>query len=246
VLFAVLEPGGPNRRILKYSYGDDFDLSPDVGRWRERFSPKELLYRAWSPDRRQFSIACPGAWRAASFHAEVAIPEELRIELAFLYDPDAEEAVSEADDMVNRAALYASEPISDEQDTIAYVELVPERSGHPFLAAATSAAVLALLWLGVASGLDAVTPGPAVSLLLAGAAVFSGLAASGGEHRLVKVMFASTRHWLAVVALAALAASATLAMEVPDAHPVEVWRIAAIACSVAALRVTWSAIRYAP
>lgn len=86
-------------------------------------------------------------------------------------------------------------------------------------------------------------PGPAVSVLLAGAALFSGVAASRGEHRLVRAVFSGTRRWLAAIALAALAASSSLAMEMPDPHPLWVWRVAAVVCSAAALRLSWAAIR---
>jgi hypothetical protein len=48
-----------------------------------------------------------------------------------------------------------------------------------------------------------------------------------------------------VVTSAALAASASLAMEIPDRRPLEVWLVAAIICTTAALRLGWSAIRAA-
>jgi len=68
VLFAVLPPGGANRRVLKYGYGDDFTLETETMRWRDRLHPGELLYKTTSPDRRRFLIQTPGASRAASFH----------------------------------------------------------------------------------------------------------------------------------------------------------------------------------
>lgn len=129
---------------------------------------------------------------------------------------------------------------------MAYAEVAPERAGRTSLAAAISLVVAGLLWLGVLSDLDARNPGPAISILLAGAAVFSALAAAQGQHRLVRRVFAASRWWLAVVALTALGASASLAMELPDREPVEVWRICAIVCSLAAARLTWSAIRAPP
>lgn len=242
VLFAVLPPDGPNRRILKYSYGDDFNLSPESERIRERLAPRELARRVWSPDRKPFVIECPGAPRAASFHVEIAIPEELRFDTAVLYDFAALEPVSQPDINVNRASLYAHGDIDPGGDVNAYVEVAPERTGRTFQAAGTSVIVALLLWVGVASGLDAKNPGAAVSILLAGAALFSGLTAVQG-HRLVKSVFSAARRWLGIVTLAALAGSASLAMEVPDRHPVSVWRWAAIACTIAAVRLAWSAIR---
>jgi drug/metabolite transporter (DMT)-like permease len=134
--------------------------------------------------------------------------------------------------------------MSEPEDSVAALAVVAaERAGKPFQAAFASFIVAGLLWLGVASGLDAKNPAPAISILLAGAALFSGVAAAQGEHRIVRRIFAASRRWLAVVAVVALAASASLAMEIPDKHPVEVWRVLAIIGTFAALRLGWSAIR---
>lgn len=242
VLFAVLPTGGPNRRVLKYSYGDDFRLSISGPFWK-RLAPWWIWERFWHPDRSRFSIACPAWWRAASFHAEIVIPEELRIELACLYDFATDEPLSEADKNKNRASLYADRGPDPYSDVAAYVQIATERRGRTFQAAATSIVVATLLWLGTASGLDTKNPGPAVSLLLAGAALYSGVTASRGEHILVTKIFSASRRWLAIVSVAALAASATLAMQIPDAHPTGVWRIAAIVCTIASCRLLWPAIR---
>lgn len=242
VLFAVLAPGGPNRRVLKYSYGDEFDPT-DRGALRDRIAPRQLALGAWRPDRGRFIVLCPGASRAASFHVEIAIPEELRIDTAVLYDFAGQEPLSDADTKVNRASLYANRSLTAESDVDAYVEVVPERIGRASQAAGTSVVVTALLWLGVASGLKVTSPGPAASLLLAGAALYSGVTAVQGKHQLVKALFSATRRWLALVTAAALAGSASLAMQTPDKRPVDVWRGAAIACTIAAIRLAWGAVR---
>jgi hypothetical protein len=96
VLFAVLPEGGPNRRVLKYSYGEEFAFATVESSFRDRVSPRAAARRLWRPDRRSFVIECPMAWRAASFHAEVVIPEELRFELAVLWDFEANEQRSAA------------------------------------------------------------------------------------------------------------------------------------------------------
>jgi hypothetical protein len=163
--------------------------------------------------------------------------------LADFSDPEVAPSLGSVDANVNRASLYASVGLDRDQEVAAFVEVSPERAGRTSQAATTSVIVAALLWLGVASGLDAKNPGAAISLLLAGAAVFTGFSAVQGEHRLVRRAFAASRRWLAVVTLAALTASASLAMEYPVAHPVAVWRVAAIACSIAAVRLLWSAVR---
>lgn len=182
---------------------------------------------------------------------EVAIPEELRITYAELgrvphNGGEAEtELLGEPDQMVNRAALYAAEPILPHDDVRAYLEVVSERDGGATRAALTALAVAALLWLGRISGLDASQPGASVSLLLAGGAVVSSFAAVSGRHIIVNWILRRRRRALMVVTVCALAASASLAMEIPDSTPLEVWLVAAIVCSLAALRLGWSAIRAA-
>ena len=59
----------------------------------------------------------------------------------------------------------------------------------------------------------------------------------------MSTIFSATRRWLLGVTFAALLASASLALAVPDAHPVEVWGVAAVGCHVAALRFAWSWVR---
>lgn len=243
VLFAVLQAGGPNRRVLKYSYGDDFNTVAESQSLRERLSPRSIARKAWRPDRRAFVVQSPGAGRAASFHAEIAIPEELRIDWAVLWDFDTNQAASKPEFNVNRASLYAGGDLTPESDVNAAIQVAPERGGRTFQSFVTALLVAALLWLGVASGLDAKNPSAAISILLAGAALFSGFAAAQGEHRLIKQVFSSSRRWLSLVSVSALGASASLAMEIPTEHPVSAWRLAAAVSTVAAVRLGWSAIR---
>ena len=243
VLFAVLQDDSPHRRVLKYSYGDDWSMSVSRVQVRERVRPAEVARRLRHPDRRYFLVPCPGAWRAASFHVEVAVPEELRIECAALVGRGGGHGLGAAEYDVNRAALYARSEIDEEEEIAVSTILAPERTGRTAQAAGTSVVTAALIWLGVISRLDAENPGAAVSLLLAGAALFSGITAAQGEHRLVSAVFNGARRWLTVVTFAALAASATLAMEFPTRRPVGVWFAAAIVCTLASARLVWSAIR---
>jgi hypothetical protein len=102
--------------------------------------------------------------------------------------------------------------------------------------------VAILLWLGVASGLDTSNPDATTSILLAGAALFSGVFAVQGDHRLVVLMFSGVRRWLVLVTFAALAASATLAMDEPS-DPQVLWAVAGVASTLASVRLLWSAYR---
>ena len=244
VLYAALPRNGPNRRILKYSYGDDFHRPAPGSIW-ERLALDSLVERAWTPDRSDFIIRYPGASRAASFHAEIVIPEELRIEAAFLFDFTKETGIGNLEEDVNRASLHAPAEVPPEAEVNAIVEVAPERHGRSSEAASTGVIVASLLWLGVISGLDSNDPGAAVSLLLAGAALFSGVSAVRGQHELVQILFSAPRRWLALVSVAALTGSATLAMQIPNSHPTKIWGAAAIVATIAALRLLWSAIRAA-
>ena len=251
VLFAALAPGGPSRRILKYSYGEDFPLEPPWEHRRDKYALAEIWWRARHPDRAWFVIQCPGAWRARSFHMEIAIPEELRIAQADLvtFPPAGEggavEPLGRADHLVNRAALYAEREAGPHEIVRATVEIVAERDGGATRAALTAAAVAALLWAGWLSDLDAPTPGAAVSLLLAGGAVVSGFAAASGHHIIVDKLLRNRRRSLVVVVVCALDRLRQPGDGAPSAHPLGVWLAAAIVCSCAALRLAWSAVRAA-
>jgi hypothetical protein len=242
VLFAVISSECPERRILKYSYGEDFDRQRK-GSLSERLDLSALAERVSRPGRHEFELLCPEAWRAKSFHLEVVVPEELRIETAFLYDFRKEELLSSPDRNRNRASLYADRPVSPEISVDAYVVLTPERRGNTTQAAMTAAAVTGLIWLGVASGLDFSDPDASVSIVVAGAALYSGMTAARGESSLVSQVFSTPRFLLGWVSLSALAASASLAMEIPDPRPTTVWLVAAIVSSLASLWLIWSAVR---
>jgi hypothetical protein len=250
VLFAALPLDGPLRRVIKYSYGEDFPLEPPWEHRRDKYVPRVLWWRICHPDRTWFVIDCPEAWRAASFHLEIAIPEDLRIARAELarFEPGRGDGIADlgaADKDVNRSALYAVTPIQPHHDVGAYVEIVSERAGPATRAALTAVGVSVLLWLGWLSGLDAQAPGAAVSLLLAGGAVVSGFAASTDFHLIINRILRNRRRAMVLVVVCALAASASLAMEVPDRRPLEIWLAAAILCTLATARLGWSAVRAA-
>jgi hypothetical protein len=247
VLFAVIPEDCSDRRILKYSFGEDFRFDRQVtASLSERLAPSAMVDRVWQPGRRTFQLLCTGGWRAESFHFEVVVPEELRVHLAVLYDFGREEVLSMPDRNRNRASLYPEAPITSDLDVDAYVVIAPERRGRTLQAAATGTVVSALIWLGVASGLNFSNPdapGASASIVVAGAALYSGITAARGEPSLVSQVFSASRFVLACISLCALTASATLAMEVPNARPFTVWLIAAIVATLASLWLIWSAIR---
>jgi hypothetical protein len=247
VLFAVVERSCADRRILKCSFSEDFrfdkEQSPTL---RERMALSAMFDRIWKPGRRTFQLLCPGAWRADSFHVEVVIPEELRIDLAVLYDFGREEVLSMPDRDRNRASLYPDAPITPDFDAVTYVVIAAERRGGTVQAAITGVIVSALIWVGVISGLDFKNPdapGASASIVLAGAALYSGITAVRGEPSLVSQIFFASRVLLGCISICALAASATLAMEVPDTRPTNIWLVAAILASCASIWLVWLALR---
>jgi hypothetical protein len=242
VLFAVVEEGCAARRILKYTFGEDFNLQL-TGTLAERLAPSAMFDRLWCPGRKAFQLLCPGAWRAKSFHLEVVIPEELRIETAFLYDFSKDELLSAPDRNRNRASLYADRPGDPELTVDAHVVIASERRGATTRAAITGVVVSGLIWLGVVSGLEFQNPDASVSIVVAGAALYSGMTAVRGEPSLVSRIFSTSRFLLAWISLSALAASATLAMEFPSSRPVAVWSVAAALATILSAWLVWSAIR---
>jgi hypothetical protein len=242
VLFAVVSKDCSERRILKYSFGEDFDFRR-TGTARERLSPSVLLDRVRRPGRREFQLPCSGAWRAKSFHLEVVIPEELRIEMAFLFDFDREAFLSKPDLNRNRASLYAGQQITSAFRVDAYIVIAPERRGKATQAAITGVVVCGLIWLGWTSGLDFRNPDASVSIVLAGAALYSGVTAARGEPSLVSQIFSTSRFLLGFISLCALSASATLAMEVPSSRPTTLWLVAGLLSTVASAWLVWAAMR---
>jgi hypothetical protein len=194
------------------------------------------------PNHHRFVIECPGAWRARSFHVELVIPEGLRFVDARLHAYASADPLGPPVSNASRASLYAAESITTTSGAEALAVVAPERSGRTVRAVLTSLVVAALLWLGVASDLDSQDPSAAVSLLLAGAAFFSGVFANQGEHQIVRRVFATTRRWLTITTFSALAGSATVAFGFPT-EPITVWLIAAAASTAACFRLAWAAVR---
>ena len=246
VLYAVLPPGGPKRRVLKYSYAERLPSSAIGVNLREIDVFGFVTERFLHPDRRRFVVECPGASHARSFHVELAVPEELQFETAVLWDFESGETLSDWDERVDRASLFASGEIPADSTPAVFAVVAASRGGRTFSAALTGGTVSVLLWLGVHSGLPTADSPSAVAIITAGAALFTGVAAIEGAHRLVKHMFAASRRWLALISFVALVASALYALGIPGSSPVDEWRVAAIITTVASARLGWSALRAPP
>ena len=239
MLVALLaQPHG--RRILKYAYDEH------LGSVRGRAGRARRIARrlGWSP--LVIDIEVPTAAHAASYHAEVVVPEELRLD-AFVLDAWSGELLStDIERGVDRASLHAPR-VPLRTDPLLTTAISAERSGVPTLALVISAVTSLLLVLGASvARLDSPTAGSSVAVLLAGSALFAAAVARGHEHRLVRGIFAAPRWLLSIVALAALAAAASVAFGAEPALRATVWYCAFGASALACLGLAVAFWRAAP
>jgi len=222
LLLAVLDDV-KRRRVLKYSY--EFPLT-----WLG-FTLAERL--GW--DSPVIETDVRAARQTASYHAEVIIPEELKIPGAFIIDEGGQQSILALDDESDRSSMHMTD-VKPWQTPILVFGVSPERSGFPTVAAATAwvtALVLAVgAWLGNLNTETA--PGAALSLLLAGSALFAGAVARSGEHRLVRTLFFVPRVALVVSATAGLSSGAVLVLGFCDQIVDTTWHIASVLAVVIA------------
>lgn len=227
MLIALLAEAG-GRRIVKYSYDEHLRFGDEPSRARRL--ARRLGWSAFVVD-----VAVPTAAHAASYHAEVVVPEELRLD-AWILDERTDELLStDIERSVDRGSLHAPRVALDAEPLLV-AAISPERADLPTLAFATSAVTSLLLLFGAALGdLDSPTAGSSVALLLAGSVLFATAVARSGEHRLVRSIFAGPRWLLSIVAIAALAAAATVAFGADDGLRDVVWYCAAAISALACL-----------
>ena len=151
------------------------------------------------------------------------MPEELRLD-AWIVDVRTDELLStDIERAVDRASLHAPRVALDAEPLLV-TAISAERADLPTLAFATSAVTSLLLLLGAALGdLGSPTAGSSVALLLAGSVLFATAVARSGEHRLVRGIFAGPRWLLSIVAVAALAAAASVAFGARDGVRDIIW-----------------------
>jgi hypothetical protein len=211
ILIAVVESLAP-RRIIKFAY----DTATNVGS-----APLVGLAQHY------LDIEVPGATRAASYHAEVVVPEELRIAGAFLYDEEGGTInVHAVDENVDRAALYAADIPLERKPPSIFLAVRSERTGF--------------------ADFDADTAGPPIAILLAASALFSGAVARSGEHTLVQALFARPRQLLVLLAVCALAAAGVLAFGASESAIRWAWRSGAAVATLIAGLLTLAYVRSAP
>jgi hypothetical protein len=236
ILMAVLEDLD-TRRILKLAYDEALEESRSV---------PQRIGQGLGATPLTFQLDAPAAGRATSYHAEVVIPGELRIEAAVLYDLDDLTVYGSPDVDADRGALYATDVDPSAAPAI-FVRLRAQRAGLPTMAFTVSLVTAALLGLGaVVFEPDAATGGPPVAVLLAGSAFFAGAVAQRGEHNLARRFFTPMRAVLVVVAVAALLAAASLAYGA-STHTIDVvWKVSASVTTVLTSILGFAYVRAVP
>jgi hypothetical protein len=184
----------------------------DVSRRRVlKFAYDQPLGR---PGRSSHFYDTPGCTQAASYHAEVEVPEEMRARTADMVDDVTGVVLARGPRDTDRPAIHyiaASDAAVSPGLSVSY----GAERGRFLVPAALVAWVIALglalpsLFADLPS--LAASPSPAIAILLSSSAIFSGLVLRSGEHPLVRLMLAPYRLCLAAATLAAVVAGGVLA-----------------------------------
>jgi hypothetical protein len=223
VLWAVVRDPD-RRRIVKFAYDEPFSQQPGLS----------YVYDA------------PGCTEAWSYHAEVAVPADLRARTTTLRDATGA-VLAEGERDTDRPALYfAADPAHAPERPEVAVAYAAER-GRFLAPAAIVATVITLLvappWLFADLGALAGSAGPAVGLVLSTSAVFSVLVLRTDEHPLLRVALVRYRLCLVACTLAALFAAAALGFRAKPWILETTWGLAALVSAIAAGILVWAAVR---
>lgn len=204
----------------------------DVARRRViKFAYDEPLGR---PARFAHFYDAPGCTEAASYHAEVAVPDEMRARTTRLGDNVTGEVLAEGPRDADRPFVYYVADTGRRLEPGLSVRYGTER-GRFLIPAAVVAWVialeLALPWLF--ADLAHLAP-QAVSIMLSSTAVLSALVLRSGEHPLVRLVLAPYRLCLAAATLAAVLAGATLAFRADATVLGWCWGVGALVAVLAA------------
>jgi hypothetical protein len=216
----------------------------DVSRRRViKFAYDEPLAR---PARYAHFYDAPGCTEAASYHAEVAVPDELRARTTTLADNVTGIVLAEGPRDADRPFVYYVADTGRRLEPGISVRYGTERGRFLVPAALVAwiiALELALPWLFADLSHLATFGGPAISVLLSITAVFSALVLRSGEHPLVRLVLAPYRLCLAAATLAAVVAAATLAFRAGGGVLDWSWGLAALVAALAAGILTEEAAR---
>jgi len=215
----------------------------DVERRRVvKFAYDEPLAR---PSRLAHFYDAPGCTEAGSYHAEVAVPGELRARRTELADDATGSALASGPRDADRPSLYFSATRPDVQAGIS-VRYGTERGRFLVPAALVAwliALELALPWLLADLSRLAAEAGPAISILLSSSAVFSGLVLRAGEHPLLRLVLLPYRMSLVAATIALVAAAGALGFQASTDALRWIWGVGALVAAVAAVILSLQAAR---
>jgi hypothetical protein len=216
----------------------------DVSRRRViKFAYDEPLGR---PGRHAHFYDAPGCTEAASYHAEVDVPDEMRARTTELVDNRTGEVLAAGPRDADRPAVYFVADTGRRLEPGLSVSYGTER-GRFLVPAALVAWVialeLALPWLLADLSRLAVQAGPAIAVLLSSSAVFSALVLRSGEHPLVRLVLAPYRLCLAAATVAAVVAGSALGFRAGAGALEWSWGLGALVAAAAAGILTEEAAR---
>ena len=209
VLWAVVR-GVDRRRVFKFAYDEPYALRPGLA----------YVYDA------------PGCAEAGSYHAEVAVPSDLKARTTRLWDAETGGVLATGARDADRPALYVSiDPARPPGRAEVVVDFGAERGRFLGPAAIVSSVItllVALPWLFADLEALAGSSGPAIGLVLSTSAVFSVLVLRTDEHPLLRRLLVGYRLALVASTLAALFAAAALGFQA-EAWIIETtWALAAV------------------
>jgi hypothetical protein len=216
----------------------------DVSRRRViKFAYDEPLGR---PGRHVHFYDAPGCTEAASYHAEVGVPDEMRARTTELVDNMTGAVLAAGPRDADRPAVYFVADTGRRLEPGLSVRYGTER-GRFLVPAALVAWVialeLALPWLLADLSRLAVQAGPAIAVLLSSSAVFSALVLRSGEHPLVRLVLAPYRLCLAAATVAAVVAGSALGFRAGAGALEWSWGLGALVAAAAAGILTEEAAR---
>ncbi|MDP9133324.1 MAG: hypothetical protein M3N56_00670 [Actinomycetota bacterium] len=215
VLWAVVR-GLDRRRVFKFAYDEPYAQQPGL----------------------DYVYAAPGCFEAWSYHAEVAVPVDLKARTTRLWDAATGEVLASGARDADRPVLYVSvDPERRLERPQVVVDYAAER-GRFLAPAAIVATVITLLvalpWVFADLEALAESSGPAIGLVLSTSAVFSALVLRTDEHPLLRRLLVGYRLCLVACTLAALFAAAALGFQA-ESWIIEVtWALAAVVSAATA------------
>ena len=216
----------------------------DVSRRRViKFAYDQPLAR---PARSVHFYDTPGCTEAASYHAEVDVPDEMRARTTDMIDNLTGEVLASGPRDADRPAIHFVAAADARVLPGLIVRYGTERGRFlvpAMLVAWVIALGLALPWLFADLPSLAGSPSPAIAILLSSSAIFSGLVLRSGEHPLVRLMLAPYRLCLVAATVAVVVAGGTLAFHASDGTLRWVWGLGALVAVLSASILSVEAAR---